>query len=214
MLALLSCTVCGLLVPPPTLTLGRRAIVRAAGVTVLGATAPALADEGEFAKQGGFQDRSVALGSGKGVPAYSQMKLSNALQELSEPLQSAPDSLKSTLEVFSATLPLTGSSRLSEIDTARLRSAASTLATLSTTEALQRASTAIGSRNLALLSAVQKGDATAATSAAVTLAEDLTDFAYAFNLAERPLKEIQKGAPEVYIKGKAVVELPVSGKSL
>ena len=77
-----------LLVPAPTCT--RRVVLRsAAAVSAVGVAAPAaLADAGEFAKQG-LSSRDASLGS-NGISAYESMKLDNALSELAEPVASAP----------------------------------------------------------------------------------------------------------------------------
>ena len=53
--------------------LSRRILLRSAAASVVTVAASVRAEEGEFARQRGFQDRSVALGS-DGISAYQKLK--------------------------------------------------------------------------------------------------------------------------------------------
>lgn len=69
------------LVLPPTgdapidrsASVSRRVLLRSAAASVLTVGAAARAEEGDFAKQGGMQDRPASLGSA-GISAYQKLK--------------------------------------------------------------------------------------------------------------------------------------------
>ena len=64
-----------------------------------------------------------------------------------------------------------------------------------------------------LTAAVQKRDEGAAAMAAISLANELTDFVYEYDGKDRPLPELREGQPQIYTPGLRR-ELPVSGKTI
>ena len=215
MLVLSAAALPALLVPqPPTPPIGRQALLRGAAAAAFCVPAlPALADEGEFAKQGMVGGRMFAVGS-PGISAYQKLQLENALTEFAQPTASVPANVKPTLEEFAATLPRVATLEINKDDVVRIGKASSALVTLSTGEALQTLAASIEKRSSALEAAVKKQDSKASAAAAIVMAEALTDYAYTSAAAEKPLAALRE-APLAYDPEKAgSISLPVSGKTI
>ena len=210
---LISCVVAAARALAPPHVVSRRALLRGAAASVVGIGAyPALAEEGEFARQG-LTARPADLGS-PGVSSYQAMKLDEAITELLAPTQAASGALKPSLEVFLNYLPFVKAGRVGEINSASLSAAADALTTLGSTssESLQNQAASISKRTAALITQIKKADSKLAAEAALTLSSEVTDFAYEFSSSEKPLEALRE-APSLYTPGKRI-ELPVSGKSL
>ena len=99
-------------------------------------------------------------------------------------------------------------------DGAKIAAAADALQNLVLTEELKAQVASLGKSSAGIRAGISKSDANLAAVAATALADELTDFCYAYDGAEKPLAELRKGFPAVYDRDKAKIDLPVSGKSL
>jgi len=140
-------------------------------------------------------------------------RLQTALDELIEPTAAAPASLKPTLDVFLGQLPAVLASRAP--DMTELATAATSLSNLAANESIERQAATIAKSVSALDAGVKKKDIKTVAAAAVTVAEQLTDYVYAYEEKEKPLQDpVSIGAPAVYDADRKRIELPVSGKRI
>ena len=198
----------GLTLPPkpsPNPRLGRGAFI--CGVTAAATAVPAFAEEKFVAKRA--TDVAQLVGSG-GLSSYNEMKLTTALKELADAPVS--EDIKPSVDVISTALPLISQNKVP--DGAKISQATDALASLVLTEGLQTRVATLAKQSAGIRAGIAKADANAAAVAAAALAEELTDFCYSYEGAQKPLAELRKGTPTLYEKGRATVELPVSGKSL
>jgi hypothetical protein len=142
----------------------------------------------------------VSLGS-KGISAYEKLKLDTANKELAEAISASPSSaLKPSLDTYAAALSLIANSEATK-DTASKLDAASSLLKESTTEsgteALLAQAESIEKRTRSTVAACGKDDVGEAAVAAAELADELTDLAYSWSAAIRPLQEVTSGQPEL-----------------
>ena len=160
---------------------------------------------GTSASLGGFSDRPSNLGS-VGISAYQKMKLDQALGDLAEPTAAADATLKPTLEAYAKLIRAVEAERLSEVTEAAFNSAGSALADLSATSpSLSGMVDSIGKKGQLVSAAAKKGDISAAAKAALSLGDEVTDFAYAFAAADRPVApKTALGAPDLRAKEGAV----------
>lgn len=202
--ALIAGLIHGLAIQP----IGRAALIRGAAAAAATATLPpAFAEEKFVAKRA--QDVAELKGSG-GLSSYNSMKLNSALKDLAEAPVAAD--IKPSVDVISAALPLIMEEKVP--DSAKVAAATDALANLVLTPNLQERATSINKQSAGIKAAIARTDANAAAIAATALADELTDFCYSYEGAQKPLAELRNGAPPAYDKSKVAIELPVSGKSL
>jgi hypothetical protein len=215
--ALLALVTSGPAARAPQGSLNRRALLggaAAAAVGCLGEPRIANADVGEFAKIGGMAERPASLGS-KGISAYEKLKLDQALTALDEVRATATDSIKPTLDDYAALPSIIKNNQLSELREAALTEAAERLVRLAGSDAALGELAAAGGKKLKVLAAAAaKGDPSGAAVAATGALDVVTDFAYGYLAAEKPLATYKEAPPLVPAKGVGSVELPVSGKRI
>jgi hypothetical protein len=201
----------GLTVQP----VSRSALVRSAAASaVAAAMPPAFALDLFGAKEEKFvakraTDVAQLVGSG-GLSSYNQLKLKTALQELSE--APVPADIKPSVDVISTLLPAIMQSQVP--DSSKISQATDAIAKLVLTDSLKAQAESIDKQSAGIKAGIAKSDANAAAIAATDLANELTEFCYAYQGAEKPLAELRKGVPDVYDKSRSAIDLPVSGKSL
>jgi hypothetical protein len=188
--------------------LSRRALIRGAAAGAAASALPAFGKEPEF-KDKRATDAAQLVGSG-GLSSYNSLKLTNALKELSDAPRTAD--IKPSVDAISTALPLIQEKRVP--DQALVSQAIDALAQLVLTAELQAQVASLGKQSASLRAGIGKGDANAAAVAATALVDELTDFCYSYEGAQKPLAELRKGAPAVFDKTRTKIELPVSGKSL
>jgi len=148
----------------------------------------------------GFSSRPVDLGS-NGISAYQKMKLDQALGDLAEPMGSADATLKPTLEAYAKLIRAVESEQLAEVTESALSSAGAALADLSAGSSLSGAAESIGKTGQQVAAAVAKKDISTAAKAALSLGDEVTDFAYAWASADRPVApKTAIGAPSLRAK--------------
>jgi len=171
---------------------------------------------GDFAKQGMPGGRMFELSSG-GISAYQKLKLENALAELAKPAATATGQVKPALEAFLTTLPRVSSSSIAESDVKRCSLAANELSGLASSaqgDGLKATADSILKQSAAFEAAIQKKDSKKLAEAAISLADLLTDFAYAASQEEKPLAPLRNGAPLAFDPDKKRFDMPVSGKTI
>ena len=140
----------------------------------------------------------VSLGS-SGISSYEKLKLDTAIDELAAAMAASESSaLKPSLEAYAEALKLIANSKASK-ETASQLDAASSLLTETATSGTSKESL------LAQAASVEKksrstaascgGDVGAAAVAGTKLADELTDLAYSWAAAVRPLQEVTIGQP-------------------
>ena len=197
----------------------RAALHGAAAAAVASLAQTAHAEEGDLAKQGAMGGRVGTLGS-KGISAYEQLKLDKALGELKEASEVAGPNIKPTIELLlTSTLPKVRDENFAAIDTEKISIATNSLLGLAdagganSDSSLQAQAESMVKLGAKLIAAVNKRDEGAAAMASVSLANELTDFAYEYGGKDRPLPEMRVGFPAPYTPGLRR-ELPVSGKTI
>ena len=141
----------------------------------------------------------VSLGS-SGISAYEKMKLDTANQELAEAIGASQSSaLKPSLEAYATALKKIANSEATK-DTASQLDAASALlqeSANSGTEALREQASSVEKRSRSTVAACGKSDVGPAAVAATKLADELTDLAYSWAAAVRPLQDVSIGQPDL-----------------
>lgn len=187
--------------------LSRGAFVRGVTATAaIAAQSPALAAE-FVAKRA--TDVSQIVGSG-GLSAYNELKLASALKELAGAPASAD--IKASVDMITSALRLINDNKVPDVS--EISQATDSLKSLVLTDDLQTQVASIAGKIAGIRSAISKTDANAAAIAAVALSDELTEFCYAYDGAEKPLAELRNGVPAVYDRDRKSIELPVSGKGL
>ena len=171
-----------------------RASAAAAAVAIL---PPVIAEEQFVAKRA--RDATELKGSG-GLSSYNELKLTNALKELA----GAP--------VAAEIKPLITQNKVP--DGAKISQASAALANLVLTEDLQTQAASLVKKSADIRAAIVKADANAAAIAATAFVDELTDFCYSYEGAEKPLAELRMGAPPVFDAERKKIDLPVSGRTL
>lgn len=181
-----------------------RASAAAAAVAIL---PPVIAEEQFVAKRA--RDATELKGSG-GLSSYNELKLTNALKELAGAPVAAE--IKPSVDVISSALPLITQNKVP--DGAKISQASAALANLVLTEDLQTQAASLVKKSADIRAAIVKADANAAAIAATAFVDELTDFCYSYEGAEKPLAELRMGAPPVFDAERKKIDLPVSGRTL
>lgn len=143
----------------------------------------------------------VTLGSA-GISSYEKLKLDTATSELAEAIVASKSSvLKPSLDAYAEALKLISESSATK-DTAAKLDAASALLQQSATGGTEKESLLARAAEIEKLSrstaaACGKPDVGPAAVAASKLADELTDFAYGWTAAVRPLQEVTIGQPDL-----------------
>lgn len=144
----------------------------------------------------------ASLGS-NGISSYEKLKLDTANKELAEGIAAAQQSvLKTGLDAYATALKSIADSQVTKATASNLDAASSTLkesATGGTDNAALLAQVASIEQRTRTTSAAcvkgEKGDPGPAAVQAAKLADELTDLAYAWTAAVRPLQEVTSGQP-------------------
>ena len=155
------------------------------------------------------RDATELKGSG-GLSSYNELKLTNALKELAGAPVAAE--IKPSVDVISSALPLITQNKVP--DGAKISQASAALANLVLTEDLQTQAASLVKKSADIRAAIVKADANAAAIAATAFVDELTDFCYSYEGAEKPLAELRMGAPPVFDAERKKIDLPVSGRTL
>jgi len=204
MCSLLLAAIPGLTIQP----LGRGVFVRSAAAAAAAATVPpAFAEDKFVAKRA--TDVAQVVGTG-GLSSYNEMKLKNALKELAD--APVPADIKRSVDEISTTLPLITQSQVP--NSAQIAQATDAIANLVLTAELQTQAASLVKQSTSIRTAIGKGDANAAAIAATALTEEMTEFCYSYEGAQKPLAELRNGSPAVFDRERTKIDLPVSGKTL